>query len=530
MDSLRYVELKNIGFKNKDTPKIYFCAHPEDYSIYFDEIKEDITSKNEYSLWYDDEQHKNMDVEMRLDDLAGMNLFVFPVTRRFLCEPNQAIDIEIPFAREHNIPILPLMQEKELEKLFQERLGNIQYLEKKESYANALAFAEKLKKYLSSVLVGDELNKKIKEAFDAYIFLSYRKKDRKYAQQLMQIIHENETMRDIAIWYDEFLTPGEDYNDNIIESLRKSSIFALTVTPNLLEAGNYIMTTEFPDAKKAGKPILPIELVQTDKVELANVYEGIPECISAEERDKLANMLSAILCTTELNGKRSSPEHEFLIGLAYLGGIDVETNRSRALSLLLSSAESGYSPAVEKIAAMYRTGDGVTRDLVEAERWQKSFVEICKTAYENKPNEQNGIKYIDALQTLGDISEQIVEFESRDMATYSSTELPKDSFLALDTARTLAKDFPSKATKKMVVSLCNDISNMYFMRRNEDASEVLLLESLEIVKNFAHEEKSEDAVFELAEAYHALVSNRRAPFMGVKFYLEEARVYELAYE
>ena len=124
MADLIYVELNNVGFKNKDMPKVYFCAHPKDYEIYFEEIKKDILSENNCSVWYDDEQHEDMDVELRLADLAGMNLFVFPVTRRFLNEPNRAIDVEIPYAQEHNIPILPLMQEEGLDDTFIERLGS----------------------------------------------------------------------------------------------------------------------------------------------------------------------------------------------------------------------------------------------------------------------------------------------------------------------------------------------------------------------------------------------------------------------
>ena len=43
-----------------------------------------------------------------------------------------------------------------------------------------------------------------RHAFDAYIFLSYRKKDRRYANELMRLIHNNPECRDIAIWFDEF--------------------------------------------------------------------------------------------------------------------------------------------------------------------------------------------------------------------------------------------------------------------------------------------------------------------------------------
>ena len=70
-------------------------------------------------------------------------------------------------------------------------------------------------------LVSDEMAEKVRAAFDAYIFLSYRKKDRKYANELMRLIHKNDFCRDIAIWYDEYLVPGEDFNNAITEALKR---------------------------------------------------------------------------------------------------------------------------------------------------------------------------------------------------------------------------------------------------------------------------------------------------------------------
>lgn len=531
MSDLKYRELKNVGYKSKDTPKVYFCAHPQDFAVYFDEIKNDVISGHGCSVWYDDEDGENIDTEARLADLAGMNLFVVPVTAKLLTEPCRAMDCEIPFAREHNIPILPLMQEQELDELFTKKFGNLQYLEKTARYAGALGFAEKLQKYLSSVLVGDELNKKIKEAFDAYIFLSYRKKDRRHARELMRIIHENEILRDVAIWYDEFLTPGEDYNVNIASSLKKSNIFALAVTPSLLEYGNYIMTTEFPEAVKEGKPIVPVELVCTDREELARAYKDIPECIGADEREKLAGKLAAMLCGAALQSRASLPEHKFLIGLAYLGGIDVETNQSRALSLILEAADCGYAPAVEKLAAMYRTGDGVKHDLHEAAGWQRKYVSICEQRHADEPSLENGLELAEALATLGDTEEKILSHESSCMADFCSTEPPQASHGALALARALAAEFPAKDAKRKVVSLCYAVSEMYFMRRNEEEAEKYLLEALEILKRFANSEKNEEAVFDVAECYRSLAANRRYGFEKIiKFHLKEMRVYEFAHK
>ena len=76
--------------------------------------------------------------------------------------------------------------------------------------------------------ISDELAQRIRAAFDAYIFLSYRKKDRRYANELMKLIHKNPECRDIAVWYDEFLPPGDSFKQSI-EKILKDSILILSL-------------------------------------------------------------------------------------------------------------------------------------------------------------------------------------------------------------------------------------------------------------------------------------------------------------
>ena len=188
--------------------RVWFCAHPMDYKTFFEPISEEILSKQNCAIYYDAEPEKDWDAESFYADLSQMNLFVMPVTTRLLTTDNRALTVEFVYAQEHHIPVLPLMQESGLEELFNQKCGDIQFLVKNERDVTAISYDEKLEKFLSSVLIGDELAEQVRNAFDAYIFLSYRKKDRKYAQELMHLIHENDFCRDIAICYDDFLTPG----------------------------------------------------------------------------------------------------------------------------------------------------------------------------------------------------------------------------------------------------------------------------------------------------------------------------------
>lgn len=382
--------------------RVWFCAHPDDYETYLEPIAKEILEKQNCAFYYDEVPFNSYDPEDFFTDLSQMNLFVMPVTSRLLTTENRALDVEFAYAMEHHIPVLPLMQESGLEKLFNEKCGDLQFLDKNQRDSTAIGYEEKLNKYLSSVLIGDELAAKVREAFDAYIFLSYRKKDRKYAQELMRLIHENDFCRDIAIWYDEFLTPGEDFNTSIAEALKKSKLFALAVTPNLINEKNYVMTVEYPEAKKINKKILPAEMVSTDFGKLQKNYPGIPACTNAYDHEELSATLQNALEFIVLRSNDNDPKHNFFIGLAYLGGIDVEINHERAVSLITSAAEAGLPEAMEKLVSMYRIGEGVARNYEIAVAWQSKLVDRFKDVYMQTKSEADAFSYLDAAWLLGD--------------------------------------------------------------------------------------------------------------------------------
>ena len=219
MANLKY---KAKGNSPKGKSKVYFCCHEDDFEKYFESISNEVLSICDCAVWYAD--GSIVRDEDFLNDLAQMQLFVIPVTTGLLCTESAALKVDFKVATDVHIPVLPIMQEKGLEKLFSEKLGNLQFLERNQEDSTAISYEDKLKKYLESVLIGNDLVEKIRSSFDAYVFLSYRKKDRKYAQELMRLIHKNEFCRDIAIWYDEFLTPGEDFNDSIRDALKKSAV------------------------------------------------------------------------------------------------------------------------------------------------------------------------------------------------------------------------------------------------------------------------------------------------------------------
>lgn len=159
-------------------PRVYFTGHSEDLATYSEEIFADILKLQDCAIYYDAEPGASFDKDELFHELEQMQLFVIPVTHRFLRQPNRALDVEFGFAEKHHIPILPLAQEHELEEEFNSRCGNRQILNKHESDPTALPYAERLESFLTSVLVRDSMVEQVRMAFDAYLFLSYRKKDR----------------------------------------------------------------------------------------------------------------------------------------------------------------------------------------------------------------------------------------------------------------------------------------------------------------------------------------------------------------
>lgn len=261
----------------------------------------------------------------------------------------------------------------------------MQYLNPYSGDLTEIGYKEKLKKYLEAVLISDETAARIRAAFDAYIFLSYRKKDRRLANELMRLIHSRSELQDVAVWYDEFLTPGESFKENIDRMLHDSKLFALLVTPNLLEEPdgkpNYVMAVEYPEAKRIADEtgnlsIIPTEINEPDGVKpvdkniLNTKFPGLPECVNANNEGFLPMLISA-LNKLIIRGNDNDPTHKYLIGLAYLGGIDVEVDKEKAVELISFAGENGVVDAAKDLVRMYYSGMYFDRDLLKADYWQK---------------------------------------------------------------------------------------------------------------------------------------------------------------
>ena len=382
--SNEYLKCKTLGGGSPNgKPRVFFTCHPADFERSFEKICADIFAVQDCAIFYTPDMEYRIPQENMEVDIAAMNLVAIPVSLKLLLEPNRAMDVDFPYAREHGITVLPIMIESGLAPVYarSDKFGKRQHLDSVTTDPTAVPYKEKLKKFLHSVLVDDETAQRIRRAFDAYIFLSYRKKDRRFANELMRLIHKNPICRDIAIWYDEYLVPSEEFDENIRKALEKSELFTLLVTPNLINKENYVCTHEYLQVCGSGKPILPVEMEKTDRKKLEEQFEGIPKCINAEDGDIVTKALLEKIKKIATAENESEPEHNFLIGLAYLDGIDVEINRERAVGLITSAAEAGLIEAMEKLYDMYNDGIGVELDYRKSLYWAKRNAEQCEKDY-----------------------------------------------------------------------------------------------------------------------------------------------------
>ena len=420
--------------------KVLFSCHKLDYDPYFEVLKEDILEIRDCSIYcFDNIDYYPDDLGDYFAILEQFDLIVIPVSFNFIIDESRTKDIDFHYALEHKKPLLPILVEPDLYESFNQ-IASIQVLDRTAKDETQEPYKVKLKKYIESVLVDDETAQKVKDAFDAYIFLSYRKKDRAHAQKAMSLIHKNEFMRDIAIWYDEFLTPGEDFNDEISINLIKSKAMALLITPNINEKngekGNYVIEEEYPVAVSANKPVIPLEAVETDRKELKDNFKDISDPVDMNNNEQLTKALQKMFIKEGIK-ENNDPTHLYFIGLAYLYGIDVERNVQKGIELLERSSSLDCFESASFLSRFYQENEYYL-DYGKALTYAEKALCIAKNRYE-KTNAPDDIKnYGFSAETLTILLRLIVE---------SKTGISIDKKTLYDKIENINKEYWSELKK-----------------------------------------------------------------------------------
>lgn len=518
------MKYKTLGNSNpKGKPRVYFTGHPADCKIYFDEITDLILKHHDCAVFYDEDPEHPKDEDNFISDLDSMQLVVIVVTSRYVYKDTFAHNVVFNHAIERHIPVLPILEEGGIETDFNKKCGDLQYIDPNSKDTTEIRFEEKLKKFLDMIFLGDELAQKVRNAFDKQVFLSYRKKDRRYAQELMRLIHKNDFCRDIAVWYDEFLVPSRDFKVSIREAMKKSELFVMAVTPNLLEEPNYIMSTEYPAAKELKKKILPAVLVPTDNDKLKDCYKSIPDLVYAFDNIAMFEGLNNALGNIAEQKLNNEPEHIFLIGLAYLNGIDVEVDHDRAVSLITSAAEAGLPEAIYKLVTMYRNGEGVRRSYETAIEWQFRLIETFESIFNSVQNKETASNLIMSLWHMGNYMYELSRITS-------ATETYKQM---LEVSMAIDKKWNENWAKEFVGVSYGQLGLVSEANMDLSAAKTYYEKSYEINKLIAEQTDSFESQMALSVDYNKLgnVSKAVGDISTAKLYYEKSlKIRERLYE
>lgn len=357
--------------------KVYFVCHPDDFDACYKRISADVFECSEHKCVIYKKKRMDMPIpEDQKEFIDDMSLLIVPVTRKLLSDMDVAFPLfEIEHAIGCGVLVLPFLMEREAMELYNNSVfGKRQWVSPDFLESDALSYKEKLQKFCREHFLDDKTAEDIKREFSTRIFLSYRKKDRKYAKSLMKQIHDQDGLDDVAIWYDEYLPLAKDFEISIEKEMDNSDAIAFLVTDNLTEEGNYVKNVEYRLAKdrEAEKKILPLEpngdaeIRQRVKEDFEKVRVGFPDYVE----------ISEISSNLDCDKKENTPEHKYLIGLAYLNGFDVEKDVERAVKLFTESANEKYIPAAEKLRDMYSNGEGVQIDYRLACEWSDITVRM----------------------------------------------------------------------------------------------------------------------------------------------------------
>lgn len=411
-------------FSPNGLQKVFCSFHPSDIEQ-MERITGDILSQFHCAVYYhtDSLQKEDIDLEDYELKLREMKLFVVIVTSNYLMNSSLSKNWEYGFALKHNIPIIPIMAESGLEEFFSIEMnrigdgyGDIQLLKLQVTDKTEISYQQKLLRDFGAVLLNDEEIERVKKAFSGQIFLSYRKKDRRYANELMRAIHNIPSLQNVSIWYDEFISSGERWNDQIVTALKNSDLFLLMATPSIMEPDNYVIKEEYPAARAQNKKIISVRKTgkRSDVLnleELEHVFPGLKILIDGDNTKELERALHELADNGE-----SSPEKNYLIGLAFFNGIEVEQNHEKAVSLIMASAQKGLPDAVNKLAEMYWLGDGVAVNYENSILWQKKLVTIYEAQFADIENIDQISNYIMALEHLTSCLYELSAF--RDSLSY----------------------------------------------------------------------------------------------------------------
>ena len=342
----------------------------------------------------------SIDEDILYNELRETQALVLWVTKELLQSLYAGNQLtEYRMAKKLKIPILPIAEHELLFEEFTrltEAVHGIAMSDKE--------YRKKLKAQLETLLVSDDMKREIQnKAFTAGVFLSYRKMDIDAARVFMKKLHNIPEFEAVSIWYDNFLTAGRIFHDEIERSISESDAFVLLVTPNLplknnRGEDNYVVSKEYPFARAQNKPIISVETTLLSDDERNAFADRFPK----EQTINVDNPKILLAAFRKALGARriasiKGGEQAYLLGIAYLKGLGLEKDSDRAIRLLSLSAkrdnEWGYKSS-KQLADIYEDGIASNLSFDNALHWRKRAAKLSERLYGNR-HENTALAYDD---------------------------------------------------------------------------------------------------------------------------------------
>ncbi|GEM_PF-4851853 len=388
----------NVPPKNK--PSVFIVAAPQD-TTRIRELTELLLSKEHganVTVW----TAQTPPEPTELVQLSHMNLFVIAVTEALVNHTLKQAAEAIRFAWSENIPVLPVYyispqsSNPDAKRFYQavtaavtRGKGSAADMELDGPVYSTAAFAEVFSRKLKRLILSDAVAEEItRHAFSKQVFLSYRKVDREKALSVMKAIHDLPVCQSLAIWFDDFLVAGRDFNQEIQQQLASADAFLLTVTPSLLDTPNYVWQQEYPHAIACKKKneIIPVVAEELNRKALIQKYPELPEQVPVWNEEALRKSVVSVLFP-EGEPDSVTARQKYLLGMAFLSGIMVEKDPDRAAKFLREAADQGEVNAALQLSFMYLAHIGVARDNGKAMYWKKTAFDMAYSAAAASQNE-----------------------------------------------------------------------------------------------------------------------------------------------
>lgn len=428
MEIVKFFNIRTRGnTPHLNKPKVYISYYCRDLDL-AEKIAEILLVKKDCAVFFYNYENGDPDNNAIYSILEDVQVFAVPITEEYLAQSHNAKMFELPTAQKYDIPQLPFLCPNVPRNTYKSVFGTTHSFRLDPENSASFYHDESLSLFLDEHLQKDTQIVHIRSAFPYHVFLSYRKQDRPSVQPVMEKIHNNNLCQYVSVWYDKYLTAGRAFDSTIEEKITNSDVFAVLVSPALLEKNevggeNYIVAYEYPAACASRANILPIELDAVDHTalndKLPGIFRDVSRPVKADDCTGLCKEICRMLPDQERCISSLTKDQLYYIGIAYYNGIEAERNYTIARQFFEKAADEGHLEANDRLAYMYYHGDGVQRDSKKAAVIQLTvFSKIIEKAAKT-------LDYVDAEEILYSVTRCCTFLRSANQGKDTSTVCEK---------------------------------------------------------------------------------------------------------